>query len=77
MIRSQIYSAAWRAAVALLSIEIAIVSVLRYFTSIEPPPPPILANAFAATPAVPMSSAARLPRRLALCLQWDQPPDRW
>jgi hypothetical protein len=47
MIRSQIYSAAWRAAVALLSIEIAIVSVLRYFTSIEPPPPPILANAFA------------------------------
>ncbi|MDQ4086426.1 MAG: DUF2306 domain-containing protein [Pseudomonadota bacterium] len=47
MIRSQIYSAAWRAAVALLSVEIAVVSVLRYFTSIEPPPPPILANAFA------------------------------
>jgi len=47
MIGSQIYSAAWRAAVALLSVEIAIVSMLRYFTSIEEPPPPILANAFA------------------------------
>jgi len=47
MIGSQIYSAAWRAAVALLSIKIAIVSVLRYFTTIEPPPPPVVANAFA------------------------------
>lgn len=44
---TQIYSTAWRAAVALLTVEIAIVSVLRYFTSIEPPPPPIVANAFA------------------------------
>ncbi len=42
-----IYSTAWRAVVVLLSIEIAIVSILRYFTSIEPPPPPIVANAFA------------------------------
>ena len=42
-----IYSAAWRAAVVLLSVEIAIVSVLRYFTSIEPPPPPVVANSFA------------------------------
>jgi uncharacterized membrane protein len=47
MIQSQIYSAAWRTAVVLLSVEIAVVSVLRYFTSIEPPPPPIVANAFA------------------------------
>ncbi|HEX8641911.1 MAG TPA: DUF2306 domain-containing protein [Allosphingosinicella sp.] len=47
MIRSQIYSAGWRAIVALLTVEIAAVSVLRYFTSIEPPPPPILANAYA------------------------------
>jgi uncharacterized membrane protein len=47
MTRSQIYSAAWRWAVALLTIEIAIVSALRYFTSIEAPPPPIVANAFA------------------------------
>jgi uncharacterized membrane protein len=42
-----IYSTAWRAAVVLLSVEIAVVSVLRYFTSIEPPPPPVAANAFA------------------------------
>ena len=41
------YSAAWRAAVVLLTIEIAIVSALRYFTGSEAPPPPILANAFA------------------------------
>jgi len=47
MIGRQIYSAAWRAAIALLSIEIAIVSVLRYFTSIDPPPPPVVANPFA------------------------------
>lgn len=42
-----IYSTAWRAIVVLLSVEIAVVSVLRYFTGIEPPPPPIVANAFA------------------------------
>jgi uncharacterized membrane protein len=47
MIQSQIYSVAWRAAVLLLTVEIAAVSALRYFSSIEPPPPPILANAFA------------------------------
>lgn len=42
-----IYSAAWRAAVLLLTAEIAVVSALRYFTGTQPPPPPILANAFA------------------------------
>jgi len=42
-----IYPAAWRAAVVLLSIEIAAVSVLRYVTGSEPPPPPVAANAFA------------------------------
>lgn len=47
MIRSPIYSAAWRAIIVLLTIEIAIVSALRYFTGLEPPPPPIVANAFA------------------------------
>lgn len=47
MIRSPIYSVAWRAVVVLLSVEIAIVSALRYFTGLEPPPPPIAANAFA------------------------------
>lgn len=47
MIRSPIYSAAWRALVVLLTVEIAIVSALRYFTGLEPPPPPIAANAFA------------------------------
>jgi len=47
MIRSPIYSATWRAIVLLLIVEISIVSVLRYFTSIEPPPEPIAANAYA------------------------------
>ena len=42
-----IYAAAWRAAIVLLSVEIAAVSALRYFTAAAPPPPPILANAFA------------------------------
>jgi uncharacterized membrane protein len=47
MTGSQIYSAAWRAAVLLLSTEIAIASALRYFVGTEAPPPPILANAYA------------------------------
>jgi hypothetical protein len=47
MIRRPIYSTAWRAAVVLLTVEIAIVSALRYFTGTEPPPPPIVANALA------------------------------
>lgn len=47
MIRTRIYPAALRAAVVLLSLEIAVVSVLRYFTDLDPPPPPIAANAFA------------------------------
>jgi uncharacterized membrane protein len=42
-----IYSAAWRAAVVLLSVEIAAVSVLRYLTGGVAPPPPILDNAYA------------------------------
>lgn len=44
---AQIYSGAWRALVVLLTVEVAAVSALRYFTSMEPPPPPVLANAFA------------------------------
>ena len=52
-----IYSAAWRALVVLLTIEIAIVSLLRYFTSIEAPPPPVVANAFA-HPFLPIHVAA-------------------
>jgi uncharacterized membrane protein len=42
-----IYSAAWRAAVVLLSFEIAAVSALRYLTGSQAPPAPILANAYA------------------------------
>jgi uncharacterized membrane protein len=41
-----IYSIIWRALVALLTVEIVVVSALRYFTGNEPAPPPILANAF-------------------------------
>jgi uncharacterized membrane protein len=44
---ARIASTTWRAAVVLLSIEIAIVSALRYLTNSEAPPPPILANAYA------------------------------
>lgn len=44
---SRIVSTTWRAAVVLLSVEIAIVSALRYLTNSEAPPPPILANAYA------------------------------
>jgi predicted membrane protein DUF2306 len=42
-----IYSTAWRAVVVLLSVEIAIVSALRYLIGSEDPPPPIVANTFA------------------------------
>jgi uncharacterized membrane protein len=42
-----IVSSLWRALVALLTLEIAAVSILRYLTGGEPPPPPIVANAFA------------------------------
>jgi uncharacterized membrane protein len=42
-----IYSAAWRAVVVLLTLEIAAVTALRYFVGTEPPPEPILANGFA------------------------------
>jgi uncharacterized membrane protein len=44
---ARIFSATWRAAIVLLSVEIAVVSALRYITGSEPPPPPILANAHA------------------------------
>ena len=47
MTGSQIYSAAWRAILVLLTVEIVAVSALRYFTGSEAPPPPILANPFA------------------------------
>lgn len=46
-ILAPIYSAAWRAATILLTFEIAAVTALRYFVGTEPPPPPILANAYA------------------------------
>ena len=46
MIRTHIYPIAWRATVVLLTVEIAVVSVLRYLTGSEAPPPPIVANAF-------------------------------
>lgn len=42
-----LYSVAWRAVVVLLTVEIVIVSALRYFTNSEPAPPPVVANAFA------------------------------
>lgn len=42
-----IWATTWRAAVVLLSVEIAIVSSLRYLTGGAPPPPPVLANAYA------------------------------
>src|SRR5438034_2800209 len=41
------FAIAWRAAIALLTLEVAIVSVLRYLTKSEPAPAPILANPFA------------------------------
>lgn len=44
---SSIYSTAWRAAVVLFTVQIAVTSVLRYVTGSETPPPPIVANAFA------------------------------
>lgn len=44
---SPIYSSAWRAAVVLLTIDISMVSVLRYVTASEAAPAPIVANAFA------------------------------
>jgi uncharacterized membrane protein len=42
-----IYAAAWRVIVVLLIVEIAIVSMLRYVTGGDTPPPPVAANAFA------------------------------
>ena len=42
-----IWSAAWRGIVVLLIVEIAVVSLLRYVTGGDTPPPPIAANAFA------------------------------
>lgn len=46
-ILASIYASAWRAILALLAVEIAIVSVLRYVTGGDTPPPPIVENAFA------------------------------
>lgn len=42
-----LFSTLWRAAVVLLTVEIAVVSALRYLAGVEAPPPPILANAYA------------------------------
>jgi uncharacterized membrane protein len=42
-----IFSTIWRAALVLLTVQIAIVSALRYFAEGGAAPPPILANAFA------------------------------
>lgn len=42
-----IYANAWRTIVILFSIEIAIVSVLRYIAGTETPPAPIAANSYA------------------------------
>jgi uncharacterized membrane protein len=47
MDRRLAFSTIWRGAIVLLTVEIAIVSSLRYLTGGEEPPPPILANAFA------------------------------
>lgn len=45
---SSLYSSAWRAIVVLLTLEIAVVSAMRYLVGGDAPPPPILANRFAA-----------------------------
>lgn len=42
-----IFSTAWRAILVLLTLQIATVSLLKYFTDRIEPPPPIIANAFA------------------------------
>jgi uncharacterized membrane protein len=42
-----LYATFWRAVIVLLTIEIAIVSTLRYVTGGDSPPPPVAANAFA------------------------------
>jgi hypothetical protein len=42
-----LYSSGWRALVVLLTLEIAYVSAIRYFTGGEAPPQPIVENAFA------------------------------
>jgi hypothetical protein len=42
-----IFSTAWRAAIVLLAVQVAGVSVLKYFTDRAAAPPPIMANAFA------------------------------
>ena len=42
-----IFATAWRGAVVLLTLQVAVVSVLRYLVDSDGAPPPILANAFA------------------------------
>jgi hypothetical protein len=66
---AQIYSNVCRALIALLTVEIALVSVLRYFTSIEAPPPPVVANHFA-TPFLPVHVAAGVTALLVAPLQF-------
>ena len=54
---ASIYPSAWRAIILLLTLEIAIVSILRYFTRLAEPPAPVVANAFA-TPFLAIHVAA-------------------
>ena len=72
MIRTRIYPTAWRAAVVLLTVEIAIVSALRYFAGTEAPPPPIVANAFA-TPFLVLHVAGGVTALLVAPLQFVRP----
>jgi uncharacterized membrane protein len=74
---ASIYSVAWRAIILFLSVEIAIVSLLRYFTSFGEPPEPILANAFA-QPFLPIHVASSVVALLAGPLQFvRQIRTRW
>lgn len=50
---ASLYSSAWRTIVALLTLEIAAVSVMRYLTGGDTPPEPILANRFAGAFLIP------------------------
>ena len=52
-----IYSAAWRAAVVLLTVQVATSAVLRYVAAADPVPEPIAANAFAGPFLVPHAVA--------------------
>jgi uncharacterized membrane protein len=77
MILTRIYPAAWRAAVVLLTIEIAIVSALRYFVGSEASPPFILANRYA-SPFLILHAAAGVTALLVGPFQFLRPiRSRW